>query len=218
MKTGTTTTPPAATPPLPGLDGKLALSAKDKLDACLKQAELGAALWKKRQNYEWKVTLLLWGGLLASAKFVQEAHVPVRLGFLVIGGIAFLVFYAVVWLRGLWRANHNDKQWEIFFRCEAAKLLSNDSSTVGSPPRKVSPGFLLFLADYSALFQILVTGLVVTAAITVMASKTIGTARMDGNASEAATGTPPPSTTNRTSAAGHGVILRSQKGKGVSQP
>lgn len=72
------------------------MDKKDKIELCLKQSEIGAARWDRRRNDEWKVTLLFWAGLLASAKFLREAQVSVPLACLVIGLIGFLLLYTFV--------------------------------------------------------------------------------------------------------------------------
>ncbi len=178
------------------------MDAKDKIDACLKLAEMGAARWEKRQNYEWKVTLLVWAGLLAGAKFMHEARVDVSAGILIGGGIAFLALYAFLWLRGVWTGNHNDKAWDIFYRRAAAELISTDSNTVASPPPKAKPPLREFLADYSPLFQILVTALIVAAAIAVIASTPLGTDQKNRQQGGAANRSQPiRSETNQTSSA-----------------
>jgi hypothetical protein len=151
------------------------MDAKDKIDACLKLAEMGAARWKNRQTYEWKVTLLIWAGLLAGAKFMREAEVAVPTRPLIAGGVAFLALYAFLWLRGVWTGNYNDKAWDIFYRKAAAELISTDSNTVARPPAREEPPLRKFLVDYSPLFQILMTALIVAAAIAVIASTPLGT-------------------------------------------
>jgi len=103
------------------------MDKKDKIELCFKQAELGASRWDRRRNDEWKVTLLFWGGLLASAKFIREANVSVPLIFLIVGGISFIAIYTFIWLRGLWRANYNDKNWEFFYRAGKGVKSSLDS-------------------------------------------------------------------------------------------
>jgi hypothetical protein len=151
------------------------LNTKDKIDACLKQAEMGAAKVANRQIYEWKVTLLIWGGLLAAAKFMREAQVDVPTGILIAGGFAFLAIYAFVWLRGIWIGNKYDKEWDIFYRLEAAKLIRSDSHTVAPPPLKGTLPLDAFIADYSPRFQFFMTTLIVAATISVIASNRLGT-------------------------------------------
>lgn len=148
------------------------MDKKDKIDLCLKQAELAGSRWDRRRDYEWKVALLFWGGLLAASKFIREADVYIPFVFLCVGGILFVLIYTFVWLRGIWIANYNDKAWEFFFRSQAAKLLSSDSDEVSTAPPKAKPPLRQFLKDYSMIFQAVMTALITFAAIAIIGSKT----------------------------------------------
>ena len=146
------------------------MEKKDKIEFCLKQAELGAARWDRRRTDEWKVTLLFWAGLLAAAKFAHGAKVVIPLVALCSGGTIFILLYVFVWLRGLWMANHNDKQWEMHFRYEAAKLMSSQDDNVSPPPSKTKPPLKMFLCSYSMIFQMAMTLIITILALMIIAN------------------------------------------------
>jgi hypothetical protein len=150
------------------------MDKKDMIEACLKQAEIALTSFIHRGSFEWKVTLMCWAGLLAGAKFMHDAQVHVPTAPLLASGALFMTLYTFIWLRGVWNANDNDKTWSIFYRREASTLLSTDAQAVGPAPKKSTPPLNKFLSDYSALFQILMTGLIVAAAVAVIASSPPG--------------------------------------------
>jgi hypothetical protein len=103
------------------------LSLNEKIELCIKLSDIGAARWNRRRDVEWKITLGFWAAILATAKFLHEASVPVK-GCWAYGVAAalLLVVYALVWLRGMWAANESDKKWEFHFRRAAALFLEGE--------------------------------------------------------------------------------------------
>lgn len=147
------------------------MTPKEKFDACVKQAELGASRWDQRRSYEWKMTLGLWAGILASGKFIADKEWHISLPVLIIAGLLLLIAYAHFWLRGLWAANQSDKDWEFHFRREAAKILHGNQNEIGPPPTRTRPSWKFVLIDWSLQFQLLITIFILAVAIAIIAAK-----------------------------------------------
>jgi hypothetical protein len=151
------------------------MEIKDQIDLCLRQSDIGAERWNRRRDDEWRITLAFWVGILAAGKFLYDSHVTVGLMTGVWVGVAALVVlasYLLIWLRGLWAANHSDKAWEFHFRKAAAELLAGTVTSVSMPPvRTKAPSVLPpkwrdwkpFLADWSMMFQLLITAFLLLA-------------------------------------------------------
>ena len=142
-------------------------SPKELCDGCFEQARLGASRWDRRRSYEWKLTLGLWAGVLAAAKFLSDAQMSWGTGG-VAGLIAFafalFLLYVIVWIPGIWAANQSDKDWEFHFRKQAATLLRDPNHKVGEPPKRVDRSFRKCW-DWSMTFQAGITFVVLSAAV-----------------------------------------------------
>jgi hypothetical protein len=136
------------------------MTAHEKFDSCIKLAEFGAARHDGRREYEWKVTLGLWGAIVAGIATVRGQPLPGWVGYATVLAFSFL------WLRGIWVANEKDKRLSIHYREQAEAVLREDGQKVAEfklalPWYKQLFGFLL---DWSMVFQIATTaGLVLLA-------------------------------------------------------
>jgi len=93
----------------------------DWYDACMRQAELAYQSFNDRRQTEWKVAFGLWT-LVIVAILYMPADLPWygrTLGALLIYGV-----YSC-WLRGVWKANEQDKQRRDHFRDNAEMFLIN---------------------------------------------------------------------------------------------
>jgi hypothetical protein len=125
----------------------------DKFDACLRLAEFGASRHNGRREYEWKVTLGLWAAIVTGIATFRGAALPPRLG------LAVVLLYGFLWLRGVWVANAKDKHLSLHYLKQAQELLVSPTYTVerenfAIPWYEWSFGFL---SDWSMLFQLLAT-------------------------------------------------------------
>ena len=141
-----------------------------------KQAELAASRWDRRRSDEWKITLAFWAAVLASSKFLAESSFVVALPivFAIAGGL--ILTYFLVFLPGLFASNDRDKKWERY-HCEVASLLIRERAGI---PRIDEPKFLpepssqkarwnpfRTFTDYSHLFKLIVTLIVMGAAVVI---------------------------------------------------
>jgi hypothetical protein len=69
------------------------------------------------------------------------------------------VGFAVLWLRGVWVANANDKQLRDHFLFEAVKIFRHADHIPARHPEKISGAYKYFgfLSDWAAWFQLLTT-------------------------------------------------------------
>jgi hypothetical protein len=96
------------------------------IEACMKQADFAAGRFDVRRGYQWKVTLGLWTALLlANGKLWGSGFRPP----VWIGGV-ILVCYAMLWVRGVYVGNKNDRTSAYHFRDEAEKFLLDRKSVV----------------------------------------------------------------------------------------
>jgi len=126
-------------------------------DTLVALANLAATRHDQRRQYEWKVSFAFWA-LLAGAvvKGRELAHdLPVSIG------ICVVFLYAFVWLRGVWIANHNDKELCQHFRRQAVAKLKTANHEIEAMPGMLSARslkyWLGFLKDWAMLFHLLVT-------------------------------------------------------------
>jgi hypothetical protein len=134
------------------------MNDKERFDACMQQATYGAGRHDGRREYEWKVTLGLWGLIVGATVYREKWAGPVPfLGMLLIG-VGILVVYAIFWLYPLWRANQNDQAIASHFRLEGAKILQNPSHIpVDLDRKRIDVSVSGFLSDWSMQFQLFAT-------------------------------------------------------------
>lgn len=128
------------------------MTPKEKFDACAKLADLAAERHNSRRDYEWKVSLGLWGALLASATIIHTS-LPLWSPF------ALTACYVVSWLIPLWRSNANDKSRFDHFFSQGVKLLTSGVHVIEiEPPRRKGWALIRgYFKDWSMWFQTLVT-------------------------------------------------------------
>src|SRR3990172_3969136 len=100
------------------------MTPAEKLAACMRLAEFAATRHDGRREYEWKVTLGLWGAIIAAIATFRGESLPSWLGPLT------LLIFSFVWLRGVWVANEKDKALFIHYRTQAERLLTHPSHHV----------------------------------------------------------------------------------------
>lgn len=127
-------------------------------DTLVDLAKLAASRHDQRRQYEWKVSFAFWALLVGAVlKRHELVHgLPISIGILVV----FL--YVFVWLRGVWIANHNDKELCDYFREQAVATLSSQGHRVEAdiPPMLSAYSvkyWLGFLRDWAMIFHLLVT-------------------------------------------------------------
>jgi hypothetical protein len=74
-----------------------------------------------------------------------------------------VVLYAVLWLRGTWVANENDKAISIHFMFAADRIIRDPEFVPTKMPPKVTGlrWFLGFLTDWASVFQLATSALLV---------------------------------------------------------
>lgn len=147
------------------------MSAKEQFDGCMRQAEFLSQKMYSRQTYQWKVTIGLWTLLAISVAFL--AGKKISMPWWLVGIV--LVPYAFIWLRGISIRNYDDRRRANHFRDNAEMLLVNDSHSVETSP-PTTPAWTLrwcfhFLSDWSHLFELISTGVLICAAYWILAQK-----------------------------------------------
>ena len=132
---------------------------EQRIKFCQKQAEYYFELFKSRREYEWKITLGFWATLIASSSIIRDIKDSVWVLFLL--GIFFTIF----WIKGIWVANFNDKSRAFHFLRQAELLITENAETIAEKPDQLNCTNLKwwfgFLIDWSALFQITFTLLII---------------------------------------------------------
>lgn len=90
---------------------------KDRVDPLLKLADAAWRSFERRSSYEWRISFALWSGLGLFAGFLLRggaanilAHHSCLIGLVVLGvSVVILLVYALVWTKGLYERNQNDK-------------------------------------------------------------------------------------------------------------
>lgn len=127
-----------------------------EVEGLLRLAELASSRHDQRRQYEWKVSLGLWA-LLAIGSLRSEAlpRIHASIG----AGVVFL--YALLWLRGVWVANANDKSLAQFYWTAAEGRLRGDTKGLGERPARLSPSswdfWIGFLKNWAMQFHFVVT-------------------------------------------------------------
>lgn len=128
----------------------------DKAGSLIELAKLAATRQDERRKYEWKVSFAFWGLIIAaiakksSLQFVGQWV-----------GVAVVALYALLWLRGIWVANQNDKRESRHFVAEALESLRDPNHQPSNSPPKICYRdrrfWAGFLWDWSMLFHLAVT-------------------------------------------------------------
>jgi hypothetical protein len=145
-------------------------TAKELVDACMKQSDHGYQSWNDRRQYEWKLTVAFWSATVLSVGFFAR---DVRLywaWFIIAAVVAYWVFMR--WLYGLWKANQFDRQVLFHYREQARLLLVGQHSILNFPYSKPDDpdfvrqylGFHRFLKDWAMSSYSLITALLLIAA------------------------------------------------------
>ena len=102
---------------------------KDRFNAYMELVRYAAGRHDARRQIEWKVNFAFWTLLVGGAWALRSTGRPVPpillhplFPYVVLG------LYAFVWLRGLWRANADDKNMADYFRDLAQRLLGEPAS------------------------------------------------------------------------------------------
>lgn len=140
---------------------------KNKFDAL---EQLRAAAWDsfdKRRTYEWRICIALWTAFAAFIGAVVTGRVatttPVAVGTTIIA-LAVLILHHF-WLRGLSRAHETDKREDVFFRRQMMDMLGLQFSEEDKAHHKVIQDSWGKFTNWSRLFQIGVTTLLVLGTI-----------------------------------------------------
>ncbi len=100
----------------------MSLSPDEKLKHLFKGADFYYSIFKARRDFEWKITLGLWGVLFASMLIARDLTESLpEWAFFVLA--AFVVFVHAYWLWSTWRAHRQDKDSAFAFSSEAASML-----------------------------------------------------------------------------------------------
>jgi hypothetical protein len=130
-------------------------------DSLIELAKLAASRHDERRKYEWKVSFAFWGliiGAIAKKSILQGICPWV--------GVAVVVFYAFLWLRGIWVANENDKRLSFHFVEQALETLRDPNHQISAYPPKIGCAswefWIGFLKDWAMLFHLVVTAAIVS--------------------------------------------------------
>lgn len=131
---------------------------KDKLIALMRQADFHVERFDKRREYSWKIALGFWGAILGAATLLQ--NVTLTACEIYIGAGAIIVLH-LIWLYGVFKADQKDK-W-VAFQCrdQSLEIINKSLKTPIEHPKPSNDR--RFLEDWSVIFQILTTILLVIA-------------------------------------------------------
>ena len=130
------------------------MGKKELIDACKDQFEFAYKMHNDRRQWEWKITIGFWAIIVATV----TQHITLS----PIIWWATVFVYAMFWLRPLWIANQNNKNWYDHYKWECARLISDSSkNSVKLPPVKLTGwkihfGFI-YRNSWSFLFQLATT-------------------------------------------------------------
>ncbi len=137
------------------------ITEKDQIDCYLELYKAKRQCFAQRQNYEWKISLGLWGAVIILAgKAIEKGAFDTKLSGLWFVSIHIAIFlvYIFSWSRGLHASHDRDRETAIAYE-EALRefVTSSDSSPrigeVKTAERKVFAPLL----NWSAIAQILIT-------------------------------------------------------------
>jgi len=129
------------------------LREDQQIDVIMRIADFYIARHDGRREFEWKVTLGIWGALLGSIFVLRDAEVEVPLVFLLILALAILLAHGY-WLYSVWRAHRFDKD-------TAFELVRGVARDQGVEPKPFVRKDILWMPP-SMAFQLLVTVIILT--------------------------------------------------------
>jgi hypothetical protein len=133
------------------------MTDKDRFDGCMKIAEFAIKNFHDRREYEWKITLGYWTILAAAIVSKDATKVAVRPWMVLTSTLIF----AIIWLRGVWVANSRDRSRAYHYRDAAARILIDPEYKLLEETQPINwrnnSWWVGFLADWSALFQLVTT-------------------------------------------------------------
>lgn len=104
---------------------KSTLDPKEDIEYRIDLAEYYIRRFEGRREFEWKVTIGLWGAILGSAAVLSDYAGKLPLRITAILALAIL-FGHYIWLRYTWRAHRIDKNAAFSFSRSAADKLGVD--------------------------------------------------------------------------------------------
>lgn len=131
------------------------MTKSEKVESCMKQAQFAYNMHNNRRQYEWKITIGLWAIILTT--IIKEIHLCPFIWILIVLGYAFL------WLKPVWVANENNKNWYDHFMWQAVNLLIDDNFQIEEPPPKITGWHLYYKflnpkrSGWAMFFQFIVT-------------------------------------------------------------
>jgi hypothetical protein len=140
------------------------MTPEERFDASIKLAEFSAGRWDARRSYEWKLSLGLWALLAAAIHSFRVDHIP---AWLPLASIGLYVF----WMNNIWWSNYLDRMMMRAYREHCTDLLNQAGPVylqlykpklarwLAEHPR--TNRFLGVFADWSSLFQIVVTSVLI---------------------------------------------------------
>lgn len=136
--------------------------AKERFDAYVKLAEFWVSRHDARREYEWKVSLGVWGVLVAAIHYSADAKriFPSSLCVLTLTLIIAFLFFWLTWLFPLWKRNHSDKEKGFHYVYEGQQILSDPNHIAALPDLtkiKADSAFGGFVWDWSMFFQAVTT-------------------------------------------------------------
>lgn len=97
---------------------------RDAFDGLMQLAEFHFKKFDTRRSYEWKISLGLWGAILASVAIVGDSHLPiVALWVTVPVSFAIIGAYWFLWLKPLTKRNKLAQEAEHYFQRQAELVL-----------------------------------------------------------------------------------------------
>jgi hypothetical protein len=131
------------------------MNEKERLDGYLALVKHHAERHDKRREYEWKISLGIWGALLGTVAVVKDVSLN-TVWFWVAGGVICAI-YGLVWLPGVSKANEIDKRLWQRFRDQAADVLHAGPQHIPSRLEIPKPSRWEAFLDWSILAQFLIT-------------------------------------------------------------
>jgi hypothetical protein len=155
---------------------------KDEFDACMKQAEFSFKSFDTRRQFEWKLTLGVWGFICLATKFVGDTLEKSRcqgecskpLEIALISTPILICLVHSMWLRGIQEANQRDREKRLQYQHAAHMILYGKRPSYANIKydeykpssewrwREVLKRLFLewsFLKEWSSLFQFSVTAM-----------------------------------------------------------
>jgi len=131
------------------------MSDKERFDALMQLSEFWMKRWQYRRQFEWMITLGLWGVLSASLIYIKVRPPEAVLIQLL---IAIVFGYAFLWVRPLQVRLEKDARWYFYYKDLAAHTLDRHIPAPSLPqPSTWWERWIGFAFTYAAIFQILTT-------------------------------------------------------------